>query len=123
MRPHLRLLFLQAEFTEPNWTNTVPIKAHKGFKILLNQSSYCTKYLTKLMWRGNAKSKETWRLRGNTPHKTWGQTHLPLELVHPRQLTPDIDVTEDLKKREVEKYEEAMKAERQHLEIVGPDDI
>ena len=34
-----------------------------------------------------------------------------------------IDVTEDLKKREVEKYEEAMKAERQHLEIVGPDDI
>lgn len=36
---------------------------------------------------------------------------------------PDIDVTEDLKKREVEKYEEAMKAERQHLEIVGPDDI
>ena len=75
------------------------------------------------MWRGNAKSKETWRLQGNTPHKTWGQTHLPLELVHPRQLTPDIDVTEDLKKREVEKYEQAMKAERQHLEIVGPDDI
>ena len=36
---------------------------------------------------------------------------------------PDIDVTEDLKKREVEKYEETMKAERQHLEIVGPDDI
>jgi len=34
-----------------------------------------------------------------------------------------IDVTEDLKKREVEKYEEAMKAERQHLEIIGPDDI
>ncbi|MCR5205382.1 MAG: site-specific integrase [Lachnospiraceae bacterium] len=34
-----------------------------------------------------------------------------------------IDVTEDLKKREVEKYEQAMKAERQHLEIVGPDDI
>ena len=34
-----------------------------------------------------------------------------------------IDVTEDLKKREVEKYEQAMKAERQRLEIVGPDDI
>lgn len=34
-----------------------------------------------------------------------------------------IDVTDDLKKREVEKYEQAMKAERQHLEIVGPDDI
>jgi len=42
---------------------------------------------------------------------------------HCSYMIPDIDVTEDLKKREVEKYEQAMKAERQHLEIVGPDDI
>ena len=50
----------------------------------------------------------------------WTNKH---EIMKGYSYIPDIDVTEDLKKREVEKYEQAMKAERQHLEIVGPDDI
>ena len=104
----LLLLFWQAESTEPNWTNTEPIKAHKWCSELLNQSGYCTNYLTKLRWPGNAKSKETWRLRGNTPHKTWGQTHLPLELVHPRQLTPDVTPTDDFKIKEIQSFEKYM---------------
>lgn len=119
MRPHLRLLFWQVESTEPNWTNTVPIKAHKGCEDLLNQSVYCTNYLTKKQWRGNAKSKETWRLRGNTPHKTWGQTHLPLELVHPRQLTPDVTPTDDFKYKEIQTFEKYM--EMSFLPIVKTD--